>query len=159
MFSTFKKLCCYKREPKTPLGFCDGPSTCKWSLACCDCSQDRYGQSYDPDNKFHEAVCMGKIKVVLHLLSKKKFTINDQDKGKRWEQLKAKDGRQWRNWVMGKLGTRALAKFQLSVHQSSWHLWSHRDPVSRSSGVGEFPAGLASPHNSSKEHFIEYTLE
>ncbi|XP_031242716.1 POTE ankyrin domain family member A-like isoform X2 [Mastomys coucha] len=83
MFSTLRKLGCFKREPKTPMGFCDGPSTWKAILACCDCSQDRYGQPYDPDNKFHEAVCMGKIKVMLHLLSKKKFNINDQDKGKR----------------------------------------------------------------------------
>nr|XP_038950104.1 POTE ankyrin domain family member H-like isoform X3 [Rattus norvegicus] len=84
MFSTLRKLCCFKREPKTPLGFCDGPSNREGSLACCDCShEDKYGHSYDPDNKFHEAVCMGKIKVVLHLLSKKKFSINDTDKGKR----------------------------------------------------------------------------
>ncbi|GAB1299424.1 POTE ankyrin domain family member 2 [Apodemus speciosus] len=84
MFSTLRKLCCFKGEPKTPLGFCDGPSTRKRTLACCDCShQDRYDQPYDPDNKFHEAVCMGKIKVVLRLLSKKKFNINYQDKGKR----------------------------------------------------------------------------
>ncbi|XP_034358473.2 uncharacterized protein LOC117708666 [Arvicanthis niloticus] len=84
MFSTLRKFCCFKREPKTPLGFCDRPSIWKASLACCDCShEDRYSQPYDPENKFHEAVCMGRIRMVLRILSKKKFNVNDRDKGKR----------------------------------------------------------------------------
>nr|XP_042133842.1 ankyrin repeat domain-containing protein 7-like isoform X3 [Peromyscus maniculatus bairdii] len=81
MFSTLRKFFCFKKEPKTPLGFCDGPSSGKGSLCCCDCgTEDRYQQPYDPENKFHEAVCQGRIKVVLKLLSKKKFDINDKDK-------------------------------------------------------------------------------
>ncbi|XP_059119754.1 putative ankyrin repeat domain-containing protein 19 isoform X6 [Peromyscus eremicus] len=80
MFSTLRKLFCFKKEPKTPLGFCDGPSSGKGSLSCCDCgTEDRYQPPYDPDNKFHEAVCQGRIKTVLKLLSKK-FDVNDKDK-------------------------------------------------------------------------------
>ncbi|EGW13107.1 hypothetical protein I79_016348 [Cricetulus griseus] len=84
MFSTFRKLFCFKKESRTPLGFCDGPSSGKGSLSCCDCStEDRYQHPYDPENKFHEAVCEGRTKVVLRLLSKKKFNVKDKDERKR----------------------------------------------------------------------------
>lgn len=84
MFSTLGKLFSFKKEPKTPLGFCDGPSVGKGSLSCCDCrTEDRYAQPYDPENKFHEAVCEGRSKVVMRLLSKKQFHINDKDQRNR----------------------------------------------------------------------------
>lgn len=84
MFSTLRKLFSFKKEPKTPLGFCDGSSIGKGSLSCCDCrTEDRYAQPYDPENKFHEAVCEGRSKVVLRLISKKKFHVNDKDERNR----------------------------------------------------------------------------
>ncbi|XP_041533649.1 ankyrin repeat domain-containing protein 7-like [Microtus oregoni] len=84
MFSTLGKLFSFKKEPKTPLGFCDGPSIGKGSLSCCDCrTEDRYAQPYDPENKFHEAVCEGRSKVMMRLLSKKKFHVNDKDERNR----------------------------------------------------------------------------
>ncbi|OBS63771.1 hypothetical protein A6R68_07690, partial [Neotoma lepida] len=84
MFSTLRKLFCFKKKLKTPLGFCDGPSIEAGYLSCCYCgTEDRYRQSYDPKNKFHEAVCMGKIKVMHHLLEKNNFHVNDEDEGKR----------------------------------------------------------------------------
>ncbi|XP_076430123.1 uncharacterized protein LOC143273830 isoform X4 [Peromyscus maniculatus bairdii] len=84
MLSTRRKLLCCKKEPKTPLGFCDGPSRATGYLSCFYCgTEDRYCQPYDPENEFHEAVCMGKLKVVLRLLMKKNFHVNDEDEGKR----------------------------------------------------------------------------
>ncbi|XP_059121173.1 putative POTE ankyrin domain family member M isoform X7 [Peromyscus eremicus] len=84
MLSTPRKLFCFKKEPKTPLGFCDGPSRATGYLSCFHCgTEDRYCQPYDPENEFHEAVCMGKLKVVVHLLRKKQFHVNDEDEGKR----------------------------------------------------------------------------
>ncbi|XP_076430130.1 uncharacterized protein LOC143273831 isoform X5 [Peromyscus maniculatus bairdii] len=84
MLSTLRKLLCFKKEPKTPLGFCDGPSRVMRYLSCFYCgTEDRYCQPYDPENKFHEAVCMGKFNVVLRLLKKKNFHVNDEDEGKR----------------------------------------------------------------------------
>lgn len=84
MLSTPRKLLCFKKEPKTPLGFCNGPSRATGYLSCFYCgTEDRYCQPYDPENEFHEAVCMGKLKVVLRLLMKKNFHVNDEDEGKR----------------------------------------------------------------------------
>ncbi|XP_059108414.1 ankyrin repeat domain-containing protein 7-like isoform X1 [Peromyscus eremicus] len=84
MLSTLRKLFCFKKEPKTPLGFCDGPSRAKGYLSCFHCgTKDRYRQPYDPENQFHEAVCMGKLKVVVRLLRKNQFHVNDEDEGKR----------------------------------------------------------------------------
>ncbi|XP_059121186.1 putative ankyrin repeat domain-containing protein 30B-like isoform X3 [Peromyscus eremicus] len=84
MLSTPRKLLCFKKEPKTPLGFCDGPSRATGYLSCFHCgTEDRYCQAYDPENEFHEAVCMGKLKVVVRLLRKKQFHVNDEDEGKR----------------------------------------------------------------------------
>ncbi|XP_059100097.1 POTE ankyrin domain family member B-like isoform X3 [Peromyscus eremicus] len=84
MLSTPRKLFCFKKEPKTPLGFCDGPSRATGYLSCFHCgTEDRYRQPYDPENEFHEAVCMGKRKVVVRLLRKNQFHVNDEDEGKR----------------------------------------------------------------------------
>ncbi|XP_059108744.1 POTE ankyrin domain family member B-like isoform X3 [Peromyscus eremicus] len=84
MLSTLRKLFCFKKEPKTPLGFCDGPSRGTGYLSCFHCgTKDRYRQPYDPENQFHEAVCMGKLKVVVRLLRKNQFHVNDEDEGKR----------------------------------------------------------------------------
>nr|XP_042133377.1 POTE ankyrin domain family member A-like isoform X6 [Peromyscus maniculatus bairdii] len=83
MFSTLRKLFGFKKEHKTPMGFCDGPSSETENVSCCHCrTEDRYSQPYDPENKFHEAVCMGKLKVVLHLLAKN-FHVDDVDESKR----------------------------------------------------------------------------
>ncbi|KAL6091072.1 hypothetical protein STEG23_008737, partial [Scotinomys teguina] len=84
MFSTLRKLFSFKKEPKTPLGFCDGRRSKPGYLSYFyRAPKDRYLQPYDPANQFHEAVCMGKIEVVRCLLEQKKFSVNDVDEMKR----------------------------------------------------------------------------
>lgn len=85
MFSTLRKVFCFNKEPRTPLGFCDCPSGERQKFFWCGStsSEDRSRQPYDPENTFHEAVCMGKLKEALHLLASKNFKINQKDTGKR----------------------------------------------------------------------------
>ncbi|XP_040589210.1 ankyrin repeat domain-containing protein 30A-like [Mesocricetus auratus] len=85
MFSTLKKLLCFKKEPRNPLGFCDSPSSERQRkfFWCGGANEDRYCQSYDPENPFHEVVCAGKLKEALHLLTRRYFNVKDKDTGKR----------------------------------------------------------------------------
>ena len=83
MFSTLRKLFCFKKEPKTPLGFCDGPSSERETLFCCKCRTKEYQETYEAENEFHQAVCAGKLEVALRLLAKEGFQINDEDPRKR----------------------------------------------------------------------------
>ncbi|KAM7316348.1 hypothetical protein ACRRTK_024079 [Alexandromys fortis] len=79
MFSTLRKLFCFKKEPKTPLGFCDGRSSERETLFCCNCRTSECQQLYEAENEFHEAVCLGQLKVALCLLAKEGFHVNDED--------------------------------------------------------------------------------
>ncbi|KAM7330973.1 hypothetical protein ACRRTK_010162 [Alexandromys fortis] len=82
MFSTLRRLFCFKK-PKTPLGFCDGPSSKKETLFCSKCRTIVYQQPYEGENEFHEAVCSGHLKVALRLLAKEGFHVNDEDERNR----------------------------------------------------------------------------
>lgn len=82
MCSILRKLFCYK-EPKTPLGFCDGPSSKRKTLFCRKCRTIVYQQPYEGENEFHEAVCSGHLKVALRLLAKEGFHVNDED-ARKW---------------------------------------------------------------------------
>ena len=73
VFSTLRKLFFSKKEPKTPLGFCDGPSGERETLFCGNCRINHYQQPYGAENKFHRAVCEGNLKVALRLLAKEGF--------------------------------------------------------------------------------------
>ncbi|KAL6084547.1 hypothetical protein STEG23_002984 [Scotinomys teguina] len=85
MFSTLRKHFSFKKEQKTPLGFCDGQRSEKGYLSCFCCEMKyRYFQRYNPANQFHKAVCKGKLKVVQHqLIEQSKFDVNEEDEGKR----------------------------------------------------------------------------
>lgn len=82
MFSTLRMLFCFKK-PKTPLGFCDGPSGERETLFCCNCRTNGCQQLYEAENEFYEAVCTGQLKVAQRLLAKEGFHVNDEDKRKR----------------------------------------------------------------------------
>ncbi|KAL6079807.1 hypothetical protein STEG23_033898 [Scotinomys teguina] len=84
MFSTLRKLLSFKKEPKTPLGFCDGHRSETEYLSCFCCkTKDRHFQPYDPANQFHKAVCKGNLKMVQRLVEQSKFSVKDEDEGKR----------------------------------------------------------------------------
>ncbi|KAK7795013.1 hypothetical protein U0070_010001, partial [Myodes glareolus] len=72
-----------KKEPKTPLGFCDGPSGERETLFCGNRRINHCQQPYGAENKFHRAVCSGNLKVALRLLAKEGFQVNDEDPRKR----------------------------------------------------------------------------
>lgn len=93
--------------------------------------------SYDPENEFHEAMCMGNIEVTLCLIHNKKFHVNNEDEEKRWETWKLRvwgleEIRWWEKRtspspIEGHRGEASPA--MLSVLQSAWHMWSQNSSV------------------------------
>ncbi|OBS79636.1 hypothetical protein A6R68_22162, partial [Neotoma lepida] len=67
MFSTLRKLFCFKKDPQTPLRFRGCRRSERRELCPAVTAQ------LQTENKFHESVCMGKIESTLCLIYKKQF--------------------------------------------------------------------------------------